>query len=1363
LFTVPGKVSANSLFDEIASQIDTRISSVSTPSTSLTLFTTRGAGAGTTWVKNTNIWTNQSTDIDWTGIASWNSSGGYLNAGTLISPKHVLMAAHYAIPNGAIITFVKNDNTVVTKTLVSQTYIGNDITVGILDSAVPAGITFYSLPPTMSDLASRLGILTYNGSQNNNIANLNIPVVSFDQEKKSSIHQVTYISDTEIQHIHYSSSTSATRYQFSHPTVPGDSGNPIFMLIDDTPILVATHYSSVSGPYFGGYISAINSAMDTLSGSNEYSPQQFSISSYVVSSPGTPDMTSASDTNISSDNITASTTPSFTIACSNSSTVNIFVNSTAVTSGSCSSSSFTYTSTALADGDYTIDATQTIGSATSGTSTALAFTIDSSVPTTPVFAPDLLDISDTGASSTDNYTTDSLPKFSVSCTVGNTVDLYVDSTLSGSTACVGSISIVQVNSSVSYGVKTVAFRQKDTAGNTSSSSPSLVVNFNTQPTSSLVIADGTLDTTFNPGGTGANSSIYSIKYQASTRKYIIAGAFTSYNTALGTTSVGRIARLHADGTLDTTFNPGGGGANQEIIHFGFQPDGKIIIVGSFTSYNTASGTTTVGRIARLNADGTLDATYNAGTGFSTGVFGTAGGNQYAIVDSSGRLLAGGISSTSYTYNGAVPQHRNFIRINADGTLDTSFNLNGNGFGNSMIVAKMIQLESGKYLVSNGSSAGTYHDATNGTTTGASLVRINQDGTRDMTFNTGGVGFSLGNSFSTRGSFLYEDVDTNDIYMFTNVGESSVTYNGNALTSAILKISADGTTIDTSYNTGLMGNGYKVESATYIGDGRFAVGLRTSGAGTANFSWGPFTLGDTLNPMRFVIVKNGGVDTSFNHKIVSTTYETLPDSLGRLLIVGTFSTYDGVATRGIARITKSSTPSALRFVATSPNKTYKVGDSIGVAAILSEPVRTGSTMNIALDTGTSVTLTASATSTSLQGSYVVQEGDTSADLSVASISSASVVDSLGTTVTSFSVPSDNIDDVSDIIIDGTRPTANIPTLVSTSDTGILSTDNITNDITPTFSVSCVSGESISLFNTATFIASSTCSSSPVEITTPVLDAGTYNVVSVVTDINGNVSATSTPATVVILDIVYSGSAPNMPDLVSDSDSGDSSIDNITNDTTPTFVGTCVTGEQVSLSINGDVPVVVTCTGSQYSYTPTIASEGQYTLVSAFVDAAGNASLPSAGLSFTISASAVVTPAPVVVVPTSSPTAYSVATLSQSEIQTIFGKKVQTPSISTSSYNTKSIASTGTSSGAGVTFTANSSKNSKTNKPLEVRALQVFLNKNGYTVSKSGAGSPGRETTIFGLQTQRALIRFQKANAIPATGIFDKKTRDFINRK
>ncbi len=203
-------------------------------------------------------------------------------------------------------------------------------------------------------------------------------------------------------------------------------------------------------------------------------------------------------------------------------------------------------------------------------------------------------------------------------------------------------------------------------------------------------------------GSGANSTVHALALQID-GKILIGGSFTSYN---GTTQ-NRIARLNADGSFDPTFT---GGANSQVYTIALQPDGKILIGGGFFNYNLTSRNS----IARLNADGSLDLTFNPGTGANSDV-------QTIALQTDGKILIGG-SFTSY--NGTT---RNYIaRLNADGTLDLTFNP---GTGANDFVQTIALQPDGKILMGGGFTS------YNGTTQNY-ITRLNVDGTIDLTFNLG---------------------------------------------------------------------------------------------------------------------------------------------------------------------------------------------------------------------------------------------------------------------------------------------------------------------------------------------------------------------------------------------------------------------------------------------------------------------------------------------------------------------------------------------------------------------------------------------------------------------------------------------------
>jgi hypothetical protein len=157
--------------------------------------------------------------------------------------------------------------------------------------------------------------------------------------------------------------------------------------------------------------------------------------------------------------------------------------------------------------------------------------------------------------------------------------------------------------------------------------------------------------------------VFAIKQQASDGKIVVGGSFG-------------IRRYNTNGTVDNTFSLGSN-FNAAVRDLAILPDGKILCVGDFTSYNG----TPCGHIARLNINGTYDTTFNLGVnneGFN--------GNAYAIeFDSFGNYYIGGLF-TSYRASASL----RMVKILPTGFKDNNFSVefekdvNGNTLGNTQV-------------------------------------------------------------------------------------------------------------------------------------------------------------------------------------------------------------------------------------------------------------------------------------------------------------------------------------------------------------------------------------------------------------------------------------------------------------------------------------------------------------------------------------------------------------------------------------------------------------------------------------------------------------------------------------------------------
>lgn len=273
------------------------------------------------------------------------------------------------------------------------------------------------------------------------------------------------------------------------------------------------------------------------------------------------------------------------------------------------------------------------------------------------------------------------------------------------------------------------------------------------------------DLTFNPFVLPTNNYFIdgnvSNSYVQADGKILVVESTTSFNSP-SNISPSKLVRLD-NNNLDTSFNTGSG-FNGLIKDIAIQPDGKIIVVGSFTTYNGVNSRL----IVRLNIDGSLDTSFTIGTGFR---FYLNSNYPYASaveVLNDGKILVGGSLAS---YNG---QYKNSLfRLNIDGTLDTTFTLDSS-LGQFDLNQLVVQND-GKILIADDYLC--------------TIKRLNADGSIDSTFYNNVKFLSMGNYSYIRTIILQPDgkILVGGKFFYCNT----------VFTKDIARLNADGT-IDMSF-------------------------------------------------------------------------------------------------------------------------------------------------------------------------------------------------------------------------------------------------------------------------------------------------------------------------------------------------------------------------------------------------------------------------------------------------------------------------------------------------------------------------------------------------------------------------------------
>jgi len=354
-------------------------------------------------------------------------------------------------------------------------------------------------------------------------------------------------------------------------------------------------------------------------------------------------------------------------------------------------------------------------------------------------------------------------------------------------------------------------------------------------------ADGSVDTSFTPNPSGAVNTVNTVNAVAvqPDGKIVIGGTFTK----IGATTRNRIARLNADGTLDATFNPN---ANNTVYSLALQTDGQILVGGSFSTL----GGSNVMSLGRINSNGLVDTNF---------VSPQASGSVYAIaIQTNGHIVMGG----PFTINVGGAARSGLARLNAEGNLDTNYASCQGNWVNALALQP-----NGQILV-----GGNFTSIANQSCYG--LGRLNTDGTLDATFTNRTDGPVNSVLVQPDGKIL--------------VGGSFYTL-GNLTRKYLGRLNADGSA-DATFDPGA--NNYVNQSINAMlatGDGRIIVG------------GGFIFIGGQPRNYLARLETDGSAPFCFNPNPNGALYGLATQPDGKLLVGGAFSSLAGQTRKALGRM------------------------------------------------------------------------------------------------------------------------------------------------------------------------------------------------------------------------------------------------------------------------------------------------------------------------------------------------------------------------------------------------------------------------------------------------------------------------------
>ena len=1028
------------------------------------------------------------------------------------------------------------------------------------------------------------------------------------------------------------------------------------------------------------------------------------IDTTIPGAPGTPDLTTASDTGTSStDNLTKLATPIFSGTGEIGATVTLYdtdgttVLGTAIVNGS---GTWSITTATLTDGSHTVTAKQSdVAGNTGAASAGLTVTIDTVAPT--LSAPDLTAASDTGTSSTDNLTSDTTPTVTgTGAAAGAPVTLYDSdgTTVLGTTTADGSGNWTITSTVLIDGMHTLTAKQADTAGNVSSASTPLSVTIeNRGPAPDLVAGSDsgssstdnlTNDATPTVSGTGAPASATMTLYDTDGTSLLgtttadSSGNWSITSSPLAdgvhTLSVktnGSLASVGLTVTIDTLAVPpeepdlvaasdtGISSVDDETSDStptisGFGADAGATVTLYDTDGSTELGTATVDGAGNWSiTSSTLSNGAHTLTAKQTDLAGNVSGasNQPVVVTidtvapggvSAPDLVAASDAGASSTDNLTNEENPTVSGTNAvAGATVTLYDTNG-----VTILGSAIANESGNWSITSSTLGDGAHTLTARQTDRAGNTGVVSN-TLTVTIDTAAPTALSGLDLSTASDNGVSSTDN-----VTRDDTPTVTGGGAEVGATVTLYDTDGSTALGSAAANSAGN-WTITSAV------LAPGLHTLtaksvdkagnvGAPSTKLVVSVDTGAAALTAPDLAAASDSGASGTDNVTADATptiggtgaeigATVTLYDTNGTTVLgsatadgSGNWTITASTLTDGAHNLTTKQTDRAGNVSLASAALTVTIDTAVSAAVgapdlVVASDSGASGTDNLTNDTtptvsgggaeaGATVVLYGTNGATVLGGTTA----DGSGNWSVTSLALANGAHSLTAKQTDLAGNVGAVSGTLVVTIDTATLAPSVPDLVGTSDSGVLSTDNRTNDATPTVSgggaevgakVTLYDTDGISVLGNATADGAGTWS-----ITSASLGNGAHTLTVKQTDLAGNVGAAS-PGLVVTIDTV-TAAAPAAPVLLAVSDSGASSADNVTNDATPTIGGSGVeAAATVTLFDTNGTTVLGTTTADgagNWSIVSLSLANGAHTLTAKQTDAAGNVSDKSSGLVVTI---------------------------------------------------------------------------------------------------------------------------------------------------